>query len=190
MSYFKKPELNERALSILNQVIAKLAEGGFSVKLLEGGWGHVLSVKSGYDTYQVVSVEESCRQISPFRSSLTGKLVYKFPTLRLRHTGNVVASQLNEDSKDLVAKIVAKVIDRINIIDRDNELIIKKLEAEKQRKETLRNVEEDSEKLRVAYPKFANRVFSNGSLTIKFDCLSIEKAHEILTALEDKGIEV
>lgn len=190
MSYFKKPELNERALSVLNQVITKLTEGGFSVNLFTGHWGHVLSVKGKNDSHQVMSVEEGTHRSSPFRSSLTGKLVYKFPTLRLRHTENVVASQLNEDSKDLVAKIVAKVIDRINTINQDDELAVKKLEVEKQRQETLKNAEEESEKLRAAYPKFAKNIISGGSLMIRFNGLSVEKVHEILTALEDKGIEV
>lgn len=180
MSYFKKPELNDRALSILNQVVAKFAEGGIKAGIREGHWGHVLSVTIGDEEATVMTVEEG-RSGTTWRKRDTGKLVYKFPTLRHPHTGNIVASQLGEDSKNLVDKIHTKIVDRIEAICKENEISSKREEADKRRQEGL-------EGLHAAYPKFARNVYSDRGIIIKFDYLSVEKAHEILTALEDKGI--
>lgn len=182
MSYFNKPELNERALSVLNQVVAKFADGGVKVEIGEGHWGHVLSVTIGGEKTWVVSVEEG-KSGTTWRKHNTGKLVYKFPTIRQRNSGNIIASQLGEDSKNLVDKIHAKVADRIEAICKEIELTSKKKEADKRRQEGL-------EGLHAAYPKFARCVHSDRGIIIKFDYLSVEKAHEILTALEDKGIEI
>ena len=182
MSYFNKPELNERALSVLNQVVAKFAEGGVKVEIGEGHWGHVLSVTIGNEKTWVVSVEEG-KSGTTWRKHNTGKLIYKFPTIRCRNNGNIVASQLGEDSKDLVDKIHTKVVDRIEAICKESEVAAKRQEADKRRQEGL-------EGLHAAYPKFARCVSSDKGIVIKFDYLSIERAHEILTALEDKGIEI
>jgi len=180
MSYFKKPELNDRALSVLNQVVAKFAEGGIKAGIREGHWGHVLFVTIGDEETTVMTVEEG-RSGTTWRKRDTGKLVYKFPTLRVLHTGNIVASQLGEDSKNLVDKIHAKVVDRIEKICKESELSSKKKEADKRRQEGL-------EGLHAAYPQFAKYVHSDKGIVIRFDYLSVERAHEILTALEDKGI--
>lgn len=182
MSYLKKPELSERALSILNQVVAKFAEGGVKVEIGEGHWGHVLSVTIGNQKTWVVSVEEG-RSGTTWHKRDTGKLVYKFPTIRQSHTGNIAASQLGEDSKKLVDKIHAKVADRIEAICKESEVAAKKQEVDKRRQEGL-------EGLREAFPQFDRNIYSDKGVVIKFNYLSIEGAHRILTALQDAGIEI
>jgi hypothetical protein len=180
MNYYDDQELNSQATSILSQVVAMLAEGGISIAFKQGTFGHKITIDEGGHSREVLCVELGSRRSTRDPVHLT----YKFPTICLRYCGDEAASQLRGDSKDLVKKIVVKITNRIVVIRKENE-------AAASKKESNEKAQKELDRLSASYPQFSKHVHLGGrGLTIEFSFLSVEKAHEILTALENHGVVV
>jgi hypothetical protein len=180
MNYYDDQVLNSQAVSVLSEVVEKLGEGGINITFIKGTWGHIITVEEGGYSRNVLCVELGSRRST--RDPV--HLIYKFPTLRLYNCGNEVASQLRGDSKDLVEKIVTKITDRIVAIRKDTEATTKRKELHDESQKKL-------ESLHAAYPQFSKHIhLGSRGLVIEFSFLSVEKAHEILTALENHGVVI
>ena len=179
MASYSTTELNSQAYTLVNTVLAQLKAAGIPATLSEGD---IDGIEFG-DT-RVLVVREVCKTYG-FKSHPQGKFQVKLPTVHFGLRDSMKAKAYQENSKDLITKLVKDLLARhVAIVAYNTRTAEHDAEVKKARARVT--------SLQKAFPEYADHIYPRGgtSLAIEFGNLDMDQAKKILQALETCGVKL
>lgn len=178
MARFSKPQLETQANELNAQILVGLAAIGIKAEVNENTYG----IRIPEYTYDIVCV---CEKSSGhgFSRNPSGNLEVEFRSIHMGRGCLCHAKHFKADTKDLVKKVVASVVER-------RDAILAQKAREKAEEKAKRSHESTLKELRQDFPAFKGNVEHHRSqINLNFHNLTEDQARLILGTLNAAGIK-